>query len=202
MSIRFHPALLASALFLFSGCGAHPSDPLGKAAAQGDLTQLERLLASGASAEDRQGALVWAARYGQPKAVAAMIQSGADPNARSGVNDWPVLMHAIHTHQPASVSALLAGRADVNGRSPNGETPLMMAAGYGYSEIVRILLAHGADARATLPNGENALDFAVKGVMDIDRFTWGTCQSEAAKLLRAHAPGLLPRDEAKLKKCS
>ena len=188
--------------FLFSSCTARPTEPLSKAAAQGDLAEVNRYLSAGASSSDRELALMWAARFGQPAAIDLLIKSGADPNTRLGVNDWPILMHAIHKNQPHAVSALLNSGADVNVTGRNGETPLMMAAGYGYTDIVRILLDHHADPRVSMSNGENVLDFATSGVTDIDRFTWGKCQSETVRLLRERAPDLQPRNSAKLKNCS
>jgi hypothetical protein len=64
------------------------------------------------------------------------------------------------------------------------------------------LLEHGADAHATLPNGENALDRAISGVADIDRFTYGKCQSDTVRLLRQSVPDLRPEHGEKLKRCS
>lgn len=196
------PFLVAALLGLLAGCTARPDDPLGKAAARGDLSELGRLMRAGALVGARNGALVWAARSGQPDAVSLLVKNGADPNVVSGVNGWPALMHAIHKDQPAAVRALLNNGADGNARGDNGETPMMMAAGYGYTDIVRILLEHGADARATLSNGENALDFALSGMADIDRFTFGHCQSDTVRLLRQSVPDLHPKDSAKLRSCS
>ena len=196
------PLLVLAGLSFLAGCTARPDDPLGKAAVRGDLTEVGRLIRAGASLRARNGALVWAARFGQPDAVSLLVKNGADPNVISGVNGWPALMHAIHKDQPASVRALLEHGADANARGDNGETPMMMAAGYGYTEIVRILLEHGADAHATLSNGENALDFALSGVMDIGRFTFGHCQRDTVRLLRESVPDLRPKDEAKLRSCS
>jgi ankyrin repeat protein len=194
--------LATAALVLSAACTPHPDDPLGKAAAQGDLTQLNRLLAQHPSLSDRDSALVWAARFGQPQSIAALVKNGADPNVRWGVNDWTVLRQGIHKEQPRAVLALLNNGADVNLAGGHGETPLIMAAGYGHTDIIRILLRHGANAHATLPNGENALDRAISGVADIDRFTWGTCQSDTVRLFRQSVPDLRPKDTAKLKPCS
>lgn len=194
--------LITAGLLVCAACTPHPDDPLGKAAIQGDLTELNRLLARHPSIGERQTALMWAARFGQPEAISLLVKSGADPNTTSGVNDWTVLMHAIHKDQPRAVLALVNSGANVNLAGGHGDTPLIMAAGYGYTDIVRILLDHGANAHATLPNGENALDRAVSGVADIDRFTWGNCQSDTVRLLRQTAPNLRPKNSAKLKKCS
>jgi ankyrin repeat protein len=194
--------LATAALLLSAACTPHPDDPLGKAAVQGDSTELNRLLAQHPCPGDRNSALVWAARFGQPESIAVLVKNGADPNVRSGVNDWTVLMHAVHKEQPRAVLALLNNGANANLAGGHGDTPLIMAAGYGHTDIVRILLEHGADAHATLPNGENALDRAISGVADIDRFTYGSCQSDTVRVLRQSVPDLRPKDSVKLKRCS
>ena len=194
--------LLVAAILAFAACTPEPDDPLGKAAVRGDLTEMNHLLTLGASNAERQGALVWAARFGQPDAIALLVRSGADPNATSGVNAWTPLMHAIHKEQPRAVLTLLNNGANPNVPGGHGGTPLTMAAGYGYTGIVRILLDHGANAHATSTNGETALDAALSGTADIDRFTWGSCQSNTVRLLRQRVPDLHPKDPAKFKRCS
>jgi len=198
MCLRVYLFSLLSCL-LWVGCGARPTEPLAVAASQGNLSQMEHLLAIGASS-DVQSALVWAARSGQPGAIDYLVRHGGDPNATAGVNGWTILMHAIHKNQPQSVAALLQEGASVNATVSGGHTALMMAAGYGYTEIVRMLLEHGADAQLSTDSGENALDLALSGVTDIDRFTYGTCQVETVRVLRRLAPDLQPR-KADLKRC-
>lgn len=95
---------------------------------------------------------------------------------------------------------LLRVGALVNARVSNGETALMMAAGYGYTDIVKILLQNGANAHSTTDHGENALDLAVQGVADIDRLTYGSCQVETVRVLRQFVPDLQPQ-KTDLKKC-
>lgn len=139
-------------------------------------------------------ALIGAARSGDTEAIKTLLGSGADPNQRWGVNHWTPLMHAIHKNQKASVEALLAGGADVNARSGKGTTALMMAAGYGYANIVQLLLSRGANPRAETSDGDNALAAAVGGVPDIDKFTVGACQTETVRALLAKAPDLRLKD--------
>jgi ankyrin repeat protein len=112
--------------------------------------------------------LIQAARAGDTGAIAQLASAGADLKAPGGVNHWTPLMHAIHTRQAGSVKALLAGGADVNQISGR-TTALILAAGYGYTEIVRILLEGGADAEITLPGGQTALAAAVGGSNDFDQ---------------------------------
>ncbi len=63
------PLYAVAPLFVaLATCVPHPADPLGQAASEGNLQQLRRLL-PGASIADRNSALVWAARFGQPQAI-------------------------------------------------------------------------------------------------------------------------------------
>lgn len=73
-----------------------------------------------------------------------------------------------------------------------------MAAGYGYTPIVELLLRSGANPRLTDANGHNALDAAISGTGDIDRFTLLDCQKTAGGALRRTAPDLLPRGKTQL----
>ena len=192
---------LVAALFIFTRCGIGPASPLSAAAARGDLAVLDGLLAAGSSSEERGEALISAVRNGQPAAIEVLVKAGADPNITAGVNGWTVLMHAVHKNEPESVRALIKAGADINARVGKGMTALIMAAGYGYTDIVRMLLDAGAEGHAAVRDGSNALDFALNGVADIDRFTWGTCQAETVKLLRRRVPDLKPRYSFDLKKC-
>jgi ankyrin repeat protein len=134
--------------------------------------------------------LVTAAREGRTDLIPILVKQGADPNLHAGVNGWTPLQHAIHKNQKGSVIALLDAGADLNARGDDDGTTLIMAAGYGYTDIVRVLLDRGADPRATLRDGSNALTFAVLGVPDVDRFTVGRCQVPTVKALLARAPDL------------
>jgi hypothetical protein len=135
--------------------------------------------------------IIGAARNGDVKQLASLIDAGADPNVRAGVNRWTPLMHAVHKNQPGSVQVLLShGRARPNERGGSGTTALILAAGYGYSHMVAILLKAGADPHLKANNGEDALSAAVGGISDIDRFTVGRCQIETVRALLAAAPDL------------
>lgn len=134
--------------------------------------------------------LVSAARTGDVKQIATLIRNGADPNQPAGVNGWTPLMHAIHKHQLAAARALIDNGADVNARVHDDGTALHMAAGYGYTEMVEMLLEKGANPHAQMTDGMNALDLAVLGVPDIDKFTVTDCQGGTIGALLRHAPDL------------
>lgn len=134
--------------------------------------------------------IIGAARDGNVQQIRRLIEAGADPNVPAGVNHWTPLMHAVHKNQPGSVQALLSLGARPDDRGGSGTTALIMAAGYGYSNIVAMLLKAGADPHLTASNGEDALTAAVGGMSDIDRFTVGRCQTDTVRALLAAAPDL------------
>ena len=164
------------------------------------------LILAGCGMHREMPSLIGAARDGNVAQIRTLIQQGADPNERAGVNGWTPLMHAIHKDQKAAVVALLEGGADVNARGDGGSNPLLMAAGYGYADIVGILLDHGADPHVQTSNGENALNMAILGVSDIDRFTIGNCQNDTVRVLLERVPDLRLHDSpaagAKVKGCA
>lgn len=147
-----------------------------------------------------------AARAGDTAQIRQLAAKGADLNAPSGDNGWTPLLHAIHKHQTESVGALLDAGADANRSGPDGVTPLMMAAGYGYDDTVRLLLQRGANAALKGSKEGSALDWALLGTTDIDRFTYFSCQDSTVRLLRGAAPSLEPaagaRRWAKMKRCA
>ena len=154
--------------------------------------------------------LIDASRTGDVAAVRHLIAQGADPNEAAGQNNWTPLLHAIHTHATGSVVALIDGGADVNRLAGDGITPLMMASGYGYTDIVELLLRRGANPRIADPHGATALDLAMTGVPDIDRFTLFDCQNDTVTALlradptlrnRAGVPTPAARTWARLKGC-
>lgn len=133
--------------------------------------------------------LAAAARNGDVGVLAQLIDQGADPNERSGLNDWTVLMHAVRARQHATARALLDAGADPNLASGES-TPLLMAAGQGDEEMVGLLLDAGADARYQTADGFNALAAALLGSLEMDEPGSDGCRTETVRVLRERAPEL------------
>jgi ankyrin repeat protein len=85
--------------------------------------------------------LAKAARRGDLVAIGRLIDSGADLNAGSGVNDWPPVMHAIHKRQLAALRLLIDRGASIDGDT--GRRCLEMARRDGPPEIARFLEERG-----------------------------------------------------------
>ena len=200
-TVTFAAALLA--LFLAAGCRTRPDTALAAAASRGDIAEIERLVAAGSDINSTASghgltALMVAARSGRVQAIHTLIRLGANAEAIDRAsNGWTAMMHAVHKHQIAAVRALLDEGADPDHAVDEHQyTPLIMAAGYGYTDIVELLLAAGADPRKTTVGGYNALAAAVGGRSDIDRFTMGSCQTATVKALLKAAPDLRVPDNA------
>src|SRR5689334_2332803 len=90
-----------------AACAPGPALPLAIAAARNAADTVRSLLARGVAADspDERGMtpLMWAARAGATDAMAALLDGGADPNARDAQHRWTPLLHALHRRQAAAV---------------------------------------------------------------------------------------------------
>ena len=118
-----------------------------------DLKAVNAGIVSGdVNAKDKRGTtpLMYAAAYGSVDAVKALIDAGADVNAKNAF-DATALMWAVNDIE--KVRLLLAKGADVNAKSKMGRSPLLMAASDDRgAPVVKLLLAKGAqvDARDSI----------------------------------------------------
>lgn len=110
-------------------------------------TEFERLLRAFPDASRSRGAggstpLMFAALYGDVRAVRLLLDSGADANARNDAGATALLWAVDDV---GKTRLLLSRGANPNSRSEDGETPLTLAAGrFGAVEVVRALLDGGA----------------------------------------------------------
>ena len=82
--------------------------------------------------------LIDAAEKGQTEKVKALLEEGADVNAKAK-NGITALMWASACGRTVTVHVLLDAGADVTAKDKYGRTALMIAADFGKSEIVVIL---------------------------------------------------------------
>jgi len=97
-----------------------------------------------------------AADNGDVEKVRALLDAGANVNARNNYGETALMRTALNGH--AEVAALLidAG-ADVDAKDDYGGTALMWAAWRGNAEEVKLLIDAGADVDAKNDDGRTAL---------------------------------------------
>ncbi len=90
----------------------------------------------------------------------ALLDRGADPNSRNGLEFTPLYIAAA-SHNPDAMNLLLNAGARPNDDSPYG-TALTFAAMTGHAEGARILLAKGADPNVSRVDGDTVLMMAAQ----------------------------------------
>ena len=122
---------------------------------------------TGASAADQP--LADAARYADWGVVRALIEQGADVDARQG--DGATALHwAAYWDEVEPADLLIRAGADVNAANDLGVTPLWAAAENRNAAMVGRLLDAGADPNAPLLSGETPLMTAARvGAADVAR---------------------------------
>ncbi len=113
------------------------------------VEEVDRLLALILEAKipDTGLALIEAASKGDSEVVEALLDSGADINARDEQNQTALHQAASKGHTPV-VKLLLKRGADVNAKNLFGQTPLLAPVYRGSLDTVRALLSAGADVEA------------------------------------------------------
>jgi len=149
--------------------GGEEHTNLSYAAANGDLTAVQSLLAGQGvrrpkqkELDDALGQAMWNPQAG---VVKELLAHGANPNIRLH-GDWTPLTIACRHGDVEIARQLLAGGADVNfsrGYAAAGDAPLMYAAAWMPADFVQELIAKGAQVNATTKEGDTALGWAVFG---------------------------------------
>lgn len=133
--------------------------PLCEPAYNGDLAEVNRLLANGANPNSKTNndwswsntpVLFLAAGNGHADVVSALLAAGVDPNLPlSGLREGetPLMWAASNGHADA-VKILLSAGAIVDAVNGKGLTSLTRAASGGHVKVVKILLAAGANPNA------------------------------------------------------
>jgi uncharacterized protein len=144
------------------------------AAAIGDTTRLEHVLAADSSAvnawsPDGFQPLGLAAFFGHAEAVDLLLARGAEVNTRARHRFGVAAINAaLAGPTPEIARALVAAGADVNAAQNSGETPLHATAFNGALELTRFLLEHGANPAAKNDQGQTPADIArARGHTDV-----------------------------------
>lgn len=140
--------------------------PLLKAAEQGDVAKVRKLLAQGEpiNAVDKYGhSVLQNAIHGEHTELALLlVRLGADLHQRTGDDGHSALHTAAMRGDGAVLRAMLDRGAEVNHRCKKKTTPLMWAANRDFLDAVRLLAESGADLNAQDKDGQTALMYTSK----------------------------------------
>ncbi len=104
-----------------------------------------------------------AAFFGSPELINALLDQGAEVDARSGNAMTNTPLHAaVAGGKAENVEALAKRGADLNAQQNGGWTALHGAAQSGNREMVEVLIANGADVKARAGNNQSPLDLALQ----------------------------------------
>ena len=90
---------------------------------------------------------IWLLDNGKLDCVKALIEAGADLNAKEN-DGWTALHLAACNGKLDCVKALIEAGADLNAKDNDGWTALHLAARYGKLDCVKALIEAGADLNA------------------------------------------------------
>jgi len=163
-----NPAVIAA--LVEAGADPNAKDEGGRTplyfAAARDFAVFNALIEAGANPDVRaEGGLTllhFAAHNENPMIIAALVDSGADPNAKWLRGDvTPLHVAAEENQNPAVIAALVEAGADPNVRAAGGRTPLHVAAAKNPNpKVITALLDAGAVADARDAAGKLPLDYA------------------------------------------
>ncbi|HYL99435.1 MAG TPA: ankyrin repeat domain-containing protein [Blastocatellia bacterium] len=112
--------------------------------------------------DTRLSPLVVAVANGDLSQVQSLVAAGARLNDQTGAGATPLITAAGLGHIDIARFLIEKG-ADVNEKSPSGFTALMSAALNGHSAMVKLLLDSGAAPKASDSSGRTAMKLAAPG---------------------------------------
>jgi ankyrin repeat protein len=181
-------SLLCVAIGISLGAaGMAGAGSLSKAANQGDLSTVEKLLGEGVEVDQRARnaatPLITAALAGNAVIAKVLITHGADIMARNKGGLTP--LHAAAYSGSVEIARLLLEHgADLKDRkNVSGATPLMLTAEEGHVAVAELLIARGGDPLVTDREGFTALIWA-----------WTKKRTGMVRLLKSHGATCPPAE--------
>jgi ankyrin repeat protein len=185
--------------------GPDGSTPLQWAAYRGDVAQVKRLLAAGASPAQANAygvtPLQLAAETGNAEVIKPLLAAGADVESPNSEGQT-ALMSVARTGNIEAAKLLLGHGATINAVEQfGGQTALMWAAARRHPQMVELLLSKGAnvDTRAVVRNYERhitaesrAKDTYVGGLTPLLYAVRENCKACVDILIRHHVNVVLP----------
>ena len=104
--------------------------------------------------------LHWACEYGHTEVAMALMERGADIDARDDDQRTP-LHYACDKGLTKVAMALMERGADIDARDDDQRTPLHYACGEGLTEVAMALIKRGADGRSV-----HSLDSSLKSLFE------------------------------------
>ena len=142
------------------------TETLYAAAGEGDIEQMQLILATGAGLNARYTSqlktpLHHAVEENQMAALELLAAAGAQIDAKDRIGMTP-LYYAATYDRMAMANFLISRGADVNAEAKYGSIALHSAAAEGNTDMVALLIARGADVMATNALGDTPLHSAVE----------------------------------------
>jgi ankyrin repeat protein len=166
--------VLSVAVVLVVSATAVAGQPIFDAVNAGDKAEVERLLASGAEVDSRDGdqatPLIAAALSNRPAVAELLLARGADVMARNSGGFTPLHAAAYSGSVPIAEMLLDKGAAIEDTANKAGAAPLMVAAEENRVAMVELLISRGADISQPESHGYTPITRAgFKGHMDVIR---------------------------------
>lgn len=147
----------------------HRETDLIEAAALGDEPRVRSLLERNASAVANRSPDGWtplhlAAFFGRTAAASALIEKGADLEARSAnyMANTPLCAAIAGATNVETIALLLESGADVNANTGSGVRPIHLAAARGAEAVTRDLLSRGARVDVAMEDGKTPAQMAAE----------------------------------------